>query len=123
MLNVSLSLSNKAVSKATVATLKERLMRDCDRLLNTEPSRHFDTKAYDLPAKKVEAVRYMAAVEAALGNISKAEHLYDRRRTLTTAWLAASKPCVAWSTWRFSKLTRNETSTGRSTGCTSCWSA
>ena len=77
LLSVTLSLSNKAVSKATVATL-ERLIRDCDRLLNAPPSRYFDTQAYDLPAKKVEAVRSMAAVEAALGNISKAKHLYEQ---------------------------------------------
>jgi tetratricopeptide (TPR) repeat protein len=77
LLNVSLSLSNKAVSKATVATL-ERLIRDCDRLLNAPPSRHFDTKAYDLPVKKVEALRSMGAVEAALGNISEAKRLYEQ---------------------------------------------
>ena len=88
LLNVSLSLSNKAVSKAMVATL-ERLMRDCDGLLNAPPSRHFDTRPTTCPRRRWRP-SLMAAVEAALGNISKAKHLYEQAAHATTAWLAAS---------------------------------
>jgi tetratricopeptide (TPR) repeat protein len=77
LMSVSAGLRGKAVSRATVAML-ETLIRDCDRLLNAPPSRHFDTKAYDLPGKKADAVRYMAAVEAALGNLAKAKRLYEQ---------------------------------------------
>jgi tetratricopeptide (TPR) repeat protein len=77
LLSVSVSLRGKAVSKETIATL-EKLIRDCDRLLSAPPSRCFDTKAYDLPGKKTDAVRYMAAVEAALGNLKKAKRLYEQ---------------------------------------------
>ncbi|MGA8657443.1 MAG: hypothetical protein WB586_14955 [Chthoniobacterales bacterium] len=56
----------------------QAVIRDCDRLLEAEPSRYFKPEDYELDRKKIEAVKYMARIEEKRKRFVAAKDFYEK---------------------------------------------